>query len=206
MAGILARAGRPRYLSCMRMSAVSALVTGLFLVALAAGCRREAPVNGIGGFEIGKTQLGSLSGRCFPASDEPLMLCPSIAAAPLADQKGNIDLYFGGKTTDSTLIEILLDVAFCRPEPLEAFLIEKLGQPKGRVGKRAFWSNEYVYISAALPADPTRCEINFVSSNDKERIATLSKPGPEAGQGAVQGADQGAGQGAGQEAVQGAGQ
>lgn len=156
---------------------MSALTVGTFLVALvsSAGCRREAPVNGIGGFEIGKTQLGQLSGRCMPASEEPLMYCPGIAAVALGDQNANIDLYFGGKTTDATLVEILLDISSCRPEGLEAYLTSKLGQPVRRTEKRAFWTNEFVHISAALPAEPMRCEVNFVSIKDAKRIESLEK-------------------------------
>lgn len=157
----------------MRASVVSVMLLGT-LAWIPAGCRREAPVNGIEGFEIGKTQLGSLSGRCTP--EEPLMWCPGVTGVRLGDQKGNIDLYFEGMTTDSRLIEILIDVPFCRPEGLEAFLTHTLGEPKGRVGKRAFWSNEYVYISAALPAEPRRCEVNFVSVKDQARIDKLSRP------------------------------
>lgn len=165
----------------MRASAASVritgLITGMFLVALVslAGCRREAPINGIGGFEIGKTQLGQLSGRCMPASEEPLMVCPGIASVGLGDQTANIDLYFAGKTTDSTLVEILLDISSCRPEGLEAYLVSKMGQPIRRTGKRAFWTNEYVHISAALPAEPMRCEVNFVSVKDTKRIENLEK-------------------------------
>ena len=163
----------------MRVSSVSVrgLGLGLFLVALVslAGCRREAPINGIGGFEIGKTQLGQLSGRCMPASEEPLMLCPSIASVGLGDQTANIDLYFGGKTTDATLVEILLDVSSCRPEGIEAYLVHRMGQPVRRTEKRAFWTNEYVHISAGLPVEPMRCEINFVSAKDTKRIESLEK-------------------------------
>lgn len=161
----------------MRVSTVSVPALGALLLALlaTAGCRREAPINGIGGFEIGKTQLGQLSGRCMPASEEPLMYCPSVAAVALGDQNANIDLYFGGKTTDATLIEILLDVTFCRPEGLEAYLTSKLGEPVRRIGPRTFWSNEYVHISAALPAEPTRCEVNFVSVKDSKRLQGLEK-------------------------------
>jgi hypothetical protein len=163
----------------MRVSSLSVrgLGLGLFLVALVslAGCRREAPINGIGGFEIGKTQLGQLSGRCMPASEEPLMLCPSVASVGLGDQTANIDLYFGGKTTDATLIEILLDVSSCRPEGLEAYLTSRMGPPVRRTEKRAFWTNEYVHISAGLPVEPMRCEVNFVSVKDAKRIESLEK-------------------------------
>jgi hypothetical protein len=174
---VLARTGGEGYLSWMRVSTVSALILGTFLVALVslASCRREAPINGIGGFEIGKTQLGQLSGRCIPASEKPLMYCPGIASVGLGDQTANIDLYFGGESTDSTLVEILLDVSSCRHEELDAFLVSKVGEPIRRTGKRAFWSNEYVHISAALPADALRCEVNFVSETDTRRIENLEK-------------------------------
>lgn len=169
--------GREGYLSWMRVSTVSALALGTFLVALVSltSCRREAPVNGIGGFEIGKTQLGQLSGRCIPASEEPLMYCPGIASVALGNQSANIDLYFGDQRTDSTLVEILLDVSSCRHEELDAFLVSKLGEPIRRTGKRVFWSNEYVHVSAALPAEALRCEVNFVAASDRKRIEGLEK-------------------------------
>jgi hypothetical protein len=166
----------------MRVSTLSAPALAAVLLALVslASCKREAPINGIGGFEIGKTQLGQLSGRCLPASEEPLMYCPGIAAVALGDQNASIDLYFGGKSTDATLVEILLDVSFCRPDALEAYLVEKLREPERRIGSRAFWTNEYVHISAALPAEPSRCEVNFVSVKDARRIETIEKAAQKA--------------------------
>lgn len=148
------------------------VVWAMVLAALAAGCRREAPINGIGGFEIGKTQLGQLSGRCFP-DEEPLMRCPIGVSAPLGSQKGDIELYFGGKNTDSTLVEILIDVMMCQPADLESYLVSVLGQPGGRTAKRVWWMNEYVYISASVPAGASSCEVNFVSVTDKQRIEAL---------------------------------
>lgn len=155
------------------MRVFSAVVMAMVLVLLAAGCRREAPINGIGGFEIGKTQLGQLSGRCMPDEQEPLMRCPIGVSAPLGEHKGDLELYFGGKNTDSTLVEILIDVLRCRPAELEAYLVSILGQPGGRTAKRVWWMNEYVYISAAVPAGGASCEVNFVSVTDKQRIETL---------------------------------
>lgn len=155
------------------MRVFSAVVMAMVLVLLAAGCRREAPINGIGGFEIGKTQLGQLSGRCMPDEQEPLMRCPIGVSAPLGEHKGDLELYFGGKNTDSTLVEILIDVLRCRPAELEAYLVSILGQPGGRTAKRVWWMNEYVYISAAVPAGGASCEVNFVAVTDKQRIETL---------------------------------
>ncbi|WP_428261152.1 hypothetical protein [Haliangium sp.] len=156
-------------------------LVGLLAVAVASasGCKREAPVNGIGGFEIDKTQLGSLSGRCIDASEEPLMLCPSIASVMLGEQRANIDLYFGGKEADDTLVEILLDVGGCRPEALEAFLSERLGEPVARTESRVLWQNDYILMSAAVPAGPSRCEVNFVSIHDRERVQRLGGTPPE---------------------------
>jgi hypothetical protein len=161
------------------MRVLSAVVVAMVLAALVAGCRREAPINGIGGFEIGKTQLGQLSGRCMPDEQEPLMRCPIGVSAPLGDQKGEIELYFGGKNTESPLIEILLDVMRCRPADLEAYLVSVLGQPGGRTARRVWWVNEYVYISASVLGGATSCEVNFVAVTDKERIEAL---GGQAGQ------------------------
>jgi hypothetical protein len=155
------------------MRVISAVVLAVVLAALAGGCRREAPINGIGGFEVGKTQLGQLSGRCIPDEQEPLMRCPLGIAAPLGEQKGDLELYFGGKNTDSTLVEILIDVLRCEPDKLEAYLVSILGQPAGRTAKRVWWANEYVYISAAVAPDASSCEVNFVSVTDKARIETL---------------------------------
>lgn len=154
------------------MRVISAVLLAMIL-ALAVGCRREAPINGIGGFEVGKTQLGQLSGRCIPDEQEPLMRCPLGIAAPLGEQKGDLELYFGGKNTDSTLVEILIDVLRCNPEQLEAYLVSILGQPGGRTAKRVWWVNEYVYISASVPAGGASCEVNFVAVTDKARIEAL---------------------------------
>lgn len=154
------------------------LWAGLAIGVLSA-CRPEAPINGIGGFEIDKTQLGSLSGRCMAASEEPLMLCPSIASVMLDKQSANIDLYFSDDTADAPLGEILLDVPGCDPEALKGFLAGRLGPAAGRSGNRAFWQNKYIFISAALPKGPSRCEVNFVSINDQARIKRLGGPAPE---------------------------
>lgn len=163
------------------MRVISAVVVAMVL-ALVAGCRREAPINGIGGFEIGKTQLGQLSGRCMPDEQEPLMRCPLGITAPLGEQKGDMELYFGGKNTDSTLVEILLDVTRCDPANLEAYLTSVLGQPGGRTEKRVWWMNEYVYISALVPAGKSACEVNFVSVTDTERIQVLGGQAGQTGQ------------------------
>jgi hypothetical protein len=155
------------------MRVISAVVVTMVLAVLAAGCKREAPINGIGGFEIGKTQLGQLSGRCFPDEQEPLMRCPIGVSAPLGAQKGDIELYFGGKNTDSTLVEILLDVMMCQPPDLERYLVSVLGEPGGRTATRVWWVNEFVYISASVPPGASSCEVNFVSIQDKKRIEDL---------------------------------
>jgi hypothetical protein len=155
------------------MRVISAVVLVVVLAALAVGCRREAPINGIGGFEVGKTQLGQLSGRCIPDEQEPLMRCPLGITAPLGEQKGDLELYFAGKNTDSPLVEILIDVLMCEPAALEAYLVSILGQPGGRTAKRVWWTNEYVYISASVAAGASSCEVNFVSVTDKARIETL---------------------------------
>lgn len=143
---------------------------------VAAGCRREAPVNGIGGFEVGKTQLGQVGGRCIDASEAPLMFCPSMASVMLGEQRANIDLYFGDKKNDATLVEILLDVNACQPEALGTWLSSTLGKPEQQTGARMFWSNEHAFIAAALPAEPGRCELNFVAAGDTARIDRLRGP------------------------------
>lgn len=155
------------------------LWASLALLIVTVGCRPEAPINGLGGFEIDKTQLGSLSGRCINASEAPLMLCPGIASVMLDAQQANIDLYFGSDDASAPLSEILLDVPGCDPEALKGFLASRLGPAAGRDGARAFWQNEYVFISAALPAGPSRCEVNFVSLRDQARVKKLGGPAPE---------------------------
>ena len=140
---------------------------------VAGGCKRKAPVNGIGAFEVGKTQLGQLNGRCIDASDPALMYCPGVAGADVGKQHANIDLYFGGKAVDAKLVEILLAVNACQPESLRTWLTETLGEAAGQSSTRTFWSNEHVFISAGLPVEPGRCEINFVAAEDTARIARL---------------------------------
>lgn len=158
-----------------------AVLFGLAALLALGGCKRTpAPINGIGGFELDETQLGALSGRCLPASEEPLMVCPGVASVALGEQNANIDLYFGGPETDARLREILLDVSNCAGDALEAYLSERMGEPHGRAGKRIFWSSEHSYVSAGLPIEGRRCEINFVSVGDEARIARLGgTPGIE---------------------------
>lgn len=141
------------------------------------GCKRKAPVNGIGAFEIGKTQLGQLNGRCIDASDPALMFCPGVAGVEIDKQHANIDLYFGGQAVDAKLVEILLAVNACQPEPLRSWLTDTLGEAAGQNGTRTFWSNEHVFISAGLPVEPGRCEINFVAAKDTARIERLKNDG-----------------------------
>lgn len=144
------------------------------------GCKRQAPVNGIGGFEVGTTRLGQVGGRCIDASEAPLMFCPSIASVMLGEQRANIDLYFGDKQNDATLVEILLDVNACQPEALGSWLSSTLGAPKRQAGNRMFWSNEHAFIAAALPAEPGRCELSFVAAGDTARIERLQAAAPAA--------------------------
>ncbi len=155
------------------------LAAAACMVATAGGCKREAPINGIGGFEVGVTTLGQVGGRCTPASDPSLMFCPSVAGVELGNQRAGIDMYFRGSDGSAKLSEILLDIAGCNEGELINWLIARLGEPKGKSGARHYWSNEYVFISAALPADPSRCELNFVAIGDAERIRGLGGPPPK---------------------------
>jgi hypothetical protein len=150
-------------------------VIGAMLV-VSGGCKREAPVNGIGGFQVGKTKLGQIGGRCIDASEQPLMFCPSLASVMLGDHRANIDLYFADKHNEATLAEILLDVNACRPDALGAWLADTLGKAVQQAERRMFWSNDHVFIAAALPAEPGRCEINFVAAGDTARIERLQSP------------------------------
>lgn len=149
------------------------------MVVILGGCRREAPVNGIGGFEVGKSELGQMGGRCIDASEQPLMFCPGLASVMLGDHRASIDLYFGDKRNDAKLVEILLDVNACRPKELGPWLVGKLGKPAKQTDSHMSWSNEHVFIAAALPAEPGRCEINFVAASDTARIERLDSDSPK---------------------------
>ncbi|WP_152629892.1 hypothetical protein [Haliangium ochraceum] len=152
----------------------------LALLVLIPGCKRAAPIVGIGGFELDKTQLGSLSGRCFQPGEGALMRCPGIAAVSLGGQNAEIELYFPDDSVESTLREIMLVVSNCNVEALDAYLRETLGKPSGTADKRSFWASEHSYVSAALPGEMRECEVNFVSLQDAERIAELGgTPGVE---------------------------
>jgi hypothetical protein len=150
------------------------ILIGAVLAALAAGCDRKQEIDGIApNWIVDKTKRSDFNGVCNP-HDDTLIMCQVFGVkAPLGNHGANISMYFAGDDPDATLVELLLDVPGCRPDELQAWLKSQLGDSPETTGNLAIWKGKNTTKLAQLPAQPARCEVNFVSNKDPARIAQI---------------------------------
>jgi len=86
----------------------------------------------------------------------------------------DVGLYFRGPEPKSPLIEITLSVRRCDPGPMIAALTKVLGEPSAHKNDHYYWRGKLAFVSGAIPAAGRRCEISFVTTQDKERVAELT--------------------------------
>jgi hypothetical protein len=140
------------------------------LLLLAACSERKAPVDGVGPWHIGKSTLAEDGGRC-ETSETPVW-CFEMQIG-IAGHSAEPNLYYASADPTAPLTEILLSLSGCRDGEVRAWLEQSLGKPTASSEKRATWKTRTVFVAAGLPAEPGRCEINFVAPTDTKRIAEL---------------------------------
>jgi hypothetical protein len=155
--------------------AVALLAAGSLVVL--GGCSRKAEYNGIGPWQLGETTRAQSGGICSPEGE--LTWCHSNPPLTLGDHNATVDLYFAGHEPSAPLVEILLNIPRCTEGALRHWATSNLGKPSEEAGNRLFWSGRHAFIAAQVPAERSRCELNFVAATDAERIAQL-RAGPKA--------------------------
>jgi len=156
-------------LSAMRNATAAALV--LALCCTASCSRKEAEINGIGKWVLGKTTLAEAPGFCSP---DTITFCSANGAVPIGNQVADVNLYFRGGEPDSPLVEIELAVRRCNHQDLVPALIDVLGEPNVRKQNHYIWKSGAAFIAGVIPAQARRCELSFVSPDDKKRVAELT--------------------------------
>jgi hypothetical protein len=146
------------------------------LVATAAlSCsKKEGPIDGIGGWHIGKTKVteGTI---CQPQQND-LIWCSHQPELTIAEHRASVDLYFRGKGDDAVLVEILVAMSQpCNTEALDRWLTNKLGAASGTRGKALVWNGKASTIAALLPAKDGECRIHFLDPADQARLGELEK-------------------------------
>jgi hypothetical protein len=151
------------------------LVVALTGVTLAASCsKKEGPIDGIGGWHIGKTKVteGTI---CQPQQND-LIWCSHQPELTIAEHRASVDLYFRGKGDDAVLVEILVAMSQpCNTEALDRWLTNKLGAASGTRGKALVWTGKASTIAALLPAKDGECRIHFLDPGDQARLTELEK-------------------------------
>jgi hypothetical protein len=147
------------------------------LAALAAvSCsKKEGPIDGIGGWHIGKTRVkeGTI---CQPQEGGDLTWCSHNPEMVIAEHRASVDLYFRGKGEEAVLVEILLAMGQpCNTEALDRWLTSKLGSASGTRGKALVWNGKAATVAALLPAKDGECRIHFLDPKDEKRLAELEK-------------------------------
>ncbi len=158
----------------------TAVVLGALTAALAAGgCERaKAPVNGLAGYELGKTTLASVEAqgdsRCF--EKDGFVRCLVMRRRQVAGHTAQIELDFAGKTPQSVLAEIMLEIPGCRPDDLKSWFVERIGKATEDGEKNTVWSRKHIYLSLKV-VGPARCQVVAVHPVDEERIERLKTQG-----------------------------
>lgn len=142
---------------------------------LAAACsKKEGPIDGIGGWHIGKSKVteGTI---CQPQQGD-LVWCSHNPEMVIAEHRASVDLYFRGQGDDAVLVEILLAMSQpCNTEALDRWLTSKLGAASGTRGKALVWTGKAATIAALLPSKDGECRIHFLDPKDEKRLAELEK-------------------------------
>ena len=151
---------------------VIALLLSLFAFV---GCDRAAPpVNGLAGFELGKTMLAEIpkEARCYVNPETNTQRCIVLPATSIAGRRPDVQLEFNGTAPQSTVTEIILTIPGCRFGELTDWFVDKIGKAGEIAEKRAYWSRKHAFI-AVFESSPARCEVTAVTPKNQERVAAL---------------------------------
>lgn len=167
---------------CQTSRMARSILVALLLAALLAGCeKKQAPIDGIGPWHIGRS-VKSEGTICRPLKDG-MTYCSHNPEMSVAEHRATVDLYFRGQEESSPLSEILLALGACNVEAVDRWLTEKLGVAPARRGRALVWPGQAATAVALLPAQDGICEIHFIEPSDEKRLAQLEKesePGAKA--------------------------
>jgi len=152
---------------------IAIVVVGMVLGGLGTGCKRaNAPVNGLGGFELGKTTVvdAQAAARCFDTGE--FIRCMVTNGQSIAGLPTQIQLDFSGNTTDATLVEIAVEIAGCKHAQVTEWLADRMGKPDETGNDHSYWIQQYIFL-ALWENGPSRCAANAVKPNDSERISRI---------------------------------
>jgi hypothetical protein len=139
-----------------------------------AGCKKkEAPIDGIGPWHIGRTTK-SQGTVCRPIP-EGLTYCSQNPDMSIAEHRATVDLYFRGADEKAPLVEILLALGPCDREAVDRWLTSKLGVASAQRGRALVWTGKAATVAALLPARDGICEIHFLEPTDQKRLAQLER-------------------------------
>lgn len=152
---------------------MSRLAAALLVAALAACGKKEAPVDGIGPWHIGRS-VKSEAAVCRPV-EGGLSYCSLNPEMNIAGHRASVDLYFRGTEDSAPLGEILLALGPCDTQAVDAWLTEKLGPAPGQRGRALVWPGKAATVAALLPASDGVCQVHFLEPNDEKRLGQLEK-------------------------------
>lgn len=145
----------------------------LAAVLTVSGCsKKKGEIDGIGEYRIGVTTVAD-GAVCTPRGE--YTWCSHNAGVAIGDRAADVDLYFKGTEETATAVEILVSVKRCEVPPVVRDLEKELGPSAEISPGRMIWRNSKVVIVAQLPAEPGRCEINFLAPSETDRIAKLTQ-------------------------------
>jgi hypothetical protein len=162
------------------MSPATRLLAALCAVTLLGSCsRKKGEIDGIGEYRIGVTTVAD-GAVCTPRG--AYTWCSHNPGVAIGNRPADVDLYFAGTEETAKAVEILVSVKRCEVPLLVKDLEKQLGPSKEIASKLMVWRNTKVVIVAQLPAEPGRCEVNFLAHSETKRIAKLTgKPASGAG-------------------------
>ena len=163
-------------LTAPRQSAFGA-IAGLGVALCLCACERpKAPVNGIGGYELAKTTLGSVegkaNGRCFDSQGRTN--CMIIARSTIAKRTPQIQLEFAGTEPNALLRRIFLDIPGCNLDEIREWFEERMGKASHKSEEGALWQQKYIVLSM-LSSGPARCTVTAADPSDLPRVELLLK-------------------------------
>lgn len=144
----------------------------LLLLAVAGCKKKEAPIDGIGPWHIGRS-VKSEGTICRPVEDG-LTYCSHNPEMVIAEHRATVDLYFRGAEESAPLVEILLALGPCDAEAIDRWLTTKLGAASGQRGRALVWTGPAATVAALLPARDGICQVHFLQPGDEKRLARLA--------------------------------
>ncbi len=158
-----------------------AAAAAALLAASAACSKKEAPIDGIGPWHIGRTQ--KKEGAICRAVEDGLTYCSQNPEMSIAEHRATVDLYFRGAEDTAPLVEILLALGPCDAEAVDRWLTSKLGAASDQRGRALVWpgAGQRATVAALLPARDGVCQVHFLEPGDEKRLAQLGRESMPAG-------------------------